>query len=146
MEHAEADRTRLLDAAAEVLLAAVASDRTGPLAYFREILAAGRYLYDAQRRYADNRLVQELFAREESREVGAEGAGELTRERLMQRLAEVGELLGDDDEAEGFKRFLFALAEHVTKASGGLFAPRVNEDEQAFLAELRGLLRMREAA
>ena len=52
MEHAEADRTRLLDAAAEVLLAAVASDRTGPLAYFREILAAGRYLYDAQRRYA----------------------------------------------------------------------------------------------
>jgi len=146
MEHAEADRTRLLDAAAEVLLAAVASDRTGPLAYFREILAAGRYLYDAQRRYADNRLVQELFAREESREVSAEGAGELTRERLMQRLAEVGELLGDDDEAEGFKRFLFELAEHVTKASGGLFAPRVNEDERAFLAELRGLLRMREAA
>ncbi len=144
MDYPEPDRTRLLDAAAEVLLATVAADRTGLVGYFREIMAAGRYLYDAQRRFEHNRLVQELFAHQETRELPAEEArGTLTRERLLERLDEIGQILGDDDEAEEFKTFLFELAEHVARASGGLFQPRVSEDEKAFLAELRRLLRMR---
>lgn len=146
MNYPEPDRTRLLDAAAEVLLATVASDRTGVIGYFREIMAAGRYLYDAQRRYAHNELVQELFSRTDERTLPNENAdATLTRERLLDRLEEIGRILSDDDEAEEFKRFLYELAEQVARASGGLFAPRVSEDEAAFLAELKRLLRMRGA-
>src|SRR5690606_33938768 len=65
-DYPEATRDSLLDAAAEVLLATVASDRTGVVAYYREILAAGRYLYDAQRKYAHNGLVSAVFQRTEA--------------------------------------------------------------------------------
>lgn len=148
----EPDRTHLLDAAAEVLLATVAADRTGVIGYFREIMAAGRYLYDAQRRYADNALVQELFNYTESGD-GAADTGvaavkassdeqPLTRERLLANLAEVGDLLRDDAEGDQFRLFLFELAQRVARASGRPFGPRVTEDEAAFLAELKRLLKM----
>lgn len=149
--YSQSDRDRLLSAAAEVLLATVAADRTGVIGYFREIMAAGRYLYDAQRRYADNALVQELFSYTESGNHAAEtkaGNDEvpLTRERLLANLAEVGDLLHDDVEADQFKLFLFELAQRVARASGRPFGPRVTEDEAAFLAELRRLLKMPSAA
>jgi len=139
----EPDRTRLMDAAAEVLLAAVAADRTGPIAYFREIMAAGRYLYDARRTYRDNALIQELFAHTESREVEE---GEVTQEKLLARIDEVGRILRDDDEGREFKRFLVELAERVVRASGqGLFGRRLSEQETQFLDELRHRLRYVEA-
>lgn len=139
----EPDRTRLMDAAAEVLLAAVAADRTGPIAYFREIMAAGRYLYDARRRYRDNALIQELFAHTEEREVDL---GEVTQEKLLARIDEVGRILTNDDEAREFKRFLVELAERVVGASRqGLFGHKVTENERAFLEELRRRLRFEEA-
>lgn len=147
----EPDRTRLLDAAAEVLLATVAADRTGVIGYFREIMAAGRYLYDAQRRYADNALVQELFNYTEggngapSSEPDATADNDtqaLTRERLLANLAEVGNLLHDDAEGDEFKLFLYELAQRVARASGRPFGPRVTEDEAEFLAELKRLLKM----
>ncbi len=140
-DYPEATRELLLDAAAEVLLAAVAADRTGLVAYFREIMAAGRYLYDARNKYAHNALVSALFQRTESGEANS-GDEPLTRERLLQRLGDVGDLVKDDDEGNEFKHFLFDLAEHVSKAAGGLFRPRVSDDEAAFLAELRVLLKM----
>lgn len=139
----EPDRTRLMDAAAEVLLAAVAADRTGPIAYFREIMAAGRYLYDARRRYRDNALIQELFAHTEEREVDL---GEVTQEKLLARIDEVGRILTNDEEAREFKRFLVELAERVVGASRqGLFGHKVTENERAFLEELRRRLRFEEA-
>ncbi len=146
----EPDRTRLLDAATEVLLATVAADRTGVIGYFREIMAAGRYLYDAQRRYADNALVQELFNYTEADDDAAAAASEqaddddkpLTRERLLANLAEVGNLLRDDAEGDQFRLFLFELAQRVARASGRPFGPRVTEDEAAFLEELKRLLKM----
>lgn len=139
----EPDRTRLMDAAAEVLLAAVAADRTGPIAYFREIMAAGRYLYNARRRYRDNALIQELFAHTEEREVDL---GEVTQEKLLARIDEVGRILTNDDEAREFKRFLVELAERVVGASRqGLFGHKVTENERAFLEELRRRLRFEEA-
>ncbi|MFO7545842.1 MAG: hypothetical protein R6W77_10135 [Trueperaceae bacterium] len=139
----EPDRTRLMDAAAEVLLAAVAADRTGPIAYFREIMAAGRYLYDARRRYHDNALVQDLFAHTEAREVDLD---EVTQDKLLARIDEVGRILADDDEAMEFKRFLVELAERVVGASRqGLFGHKITENERAFLEELRRRLRFEEA-
>jgi len=139
----EPDRTRLMDAAAEVLLAAVAADRTGPIAYFREIMAAGRYLYDARRRYRDNALIQELFAHTEEREVDL---GEVTQDKLLARIDEVGRILTNDEEAREFKRFLVELAERVVGASRqGLFGHKVTENERAFLEELRRRLRFEEA-
>jgi len=140
-DYPEATRERLLDAAAEVLLATVAADRTGLVGYFREIMAAGRYLYDARQKYSDNALVTALFQRTEAGEANASDEP-LTRERLLERLGEVGELVRDDEEGAEFKRFLFELAEHVSKAAGGFFRPRVSEDEAAFLAQLRVLLKM----
>lgn len=138
----EPDRTRLMDAAAEVLLAAVAADRTGPIAYFREIMAAGRYLYDARRSYRDNALVQELFAHTEEREVDLD---EVTQDRLLARIDEVGRILADDDEAHEFKKFLVELAERVVSASRqGLFGRKITENELAFLEELRRRLRFEE--
>ena len=139
----EPDRTRLMDAAAEVLLAAVAADRTGPIAYFREIMAAGRYLYDARRRYHDNALIQELFAHTEEREVELD---EVTQDKLLARIDEVGRILSDDDEAQEFRRFLVELAERVVSASRqGLFGHKITENERAFLEELRRRLRFEEA-
>lgn len=140
-DYPEATRERLLDAAAEVLLATVAADRTGILAYYREMLAAGRYLYDAQRKYASNALVAAVFQRTEEGDL-PNGEEPLTRERLLARLAEVGELVKDDAEGREFKQFLFELAQRVSRASGGLFRPRVSNDEAAFLRELQQLLRL----
>lgn len=142
-DYPEATRDSLLDAAAEVLLATVASDRTGIVAYYREILAAGRYLYNAQRKYAHNGLVSALFQRTEAPDHTA-SEEPLTRERLLMRLAEVGELVKDDAEGNEFKVFLYDLARHVSRASGGLFRPRVSAGEAEFLAELRRLLKMPE--
>jgi len=140
-DYPEATLNRLLDAAAEVLLATVAADRTGIVGYFREVLAAGRYLYDAERKYAHNALVSALFTRTQAGE-GPTDDAPLTRERLLARLGEVGELVRDDDEGREFKRFLFDLAVHVSRASGAPFRPRVSTDEAGFLAQLRALLRM----
>lgn len=140
-DYPPAIRARLLDAAAEVLLATVTADRTGVIAYYREVMAAGRYLYDAQRRYAHNALISDLFDHTSS-EGEREGDDEpLTKERLLARLAEVGEALHDDDEAAEFKTFLFELAERVAKASGGFWGS-ISDDEAAFLAELKRLLKM----
>ncbi len=140
-DYPPATRARLLDAAAEVLLATVAADRTGVIAYYREVLAAGRYLYDAQRKYANNALIAALFEHTWSDEERAGDDEPLTRERLLERLAEVGEALNDDEEAVEFKTFLFELAERVAKASGGFWGG-ISADEAAFLNELKRLLKM----
>ncbi len=133
-------RALLLDAAAEVLIAAVAAERTGPIAYFREIMAAGRYLYDARRRYRDNALVQDLFTHSEEREVDLD---EVTREKLLDRIAEVGAIVHDDAEGIEFKHFLVELGERVAEASRvGLFGRRVSVHEATFLDELRQRLRL----
>jgi hypothetical protein len=143
MSYPEPERTRLLDAAAEVLLATVASDRTGVIAYYREIMAAGRFLYDAQRKYADNQLLQALFARQERLpEDDSDQHEELTRERLMDRLDQIGQIVHDDEEGRQFKQFLYDLAVHVAHAHGGIFAPRVSEGEAAFLSDLQQRLRL----
>lgn len=136
----EAQRQRLIDAASEVLVAAVAAEPSGPIAYFREVLAAGRYLYDARRQYADNALVQQLFAHTEERPVELET---VTRQSLLASITEVGAIVHDDDEGREFKDFLVALAERIARASrGGLFGRRITDDEAAFLADLRAALEM----
>jgi len=138
--YSEEQRALLLDAAAEVLVAAVAAERTGPINYFREILAAGRYLYDARRRYRDNALVQDLFNHAEDLGVDLD---EVTREKLLARIEQVGSIVHDDEEGMEFKRFLWELAERVAEASrNGLLGRRLSQNEAAFLEELRGRLRL----
>jgi len=140
--YSEEQRALLLDAAAEVLVAAVAAERTGPINYFREILAAGRYLYDARRRYRDNALVQDLFNHAEDLGVDLD---EVTREKLLARIEQVGSIVHDDEEGMEFKRFLWELAERVAEASrNGLLGRRLSQNEAAFLEELRGRLRLPE--
>jgi hypothetical protein len=151
MNYSESDRQRLLDAAAKVVLATVTADRTGVVAYFREMMAAGRYLYDAERRYAHNQLVQQLLAgthqgEQTEQEQGANENGSLPREQLLALISEVGAVLHDDDEGREFKEFLYGLAEHIAKASGPLFSSRISMDEASFLSELRTRLRMPESA
>lgn len=146
MNYSESDRQRLLHAAAEVVLATVTADRTGVVAYFREMMAAGRYLYDAGQRYADNELVQELIAGTEQPDTPENEKKTLPRERLLERISEIGDIVHDDDEGRGFKEFLYGLAEHIARASGNLFTSRISMDEQEFLSELRTRLRMPESA
>jgi hypothetical protein len=127
----------LMDAAATVLLATVAADRSGPVAYFSEMTAAGTFLYDAQRRYRQNRLVQELYARQQEREIPAE-QGQVTRESLLRDIDRVAAVLRRDTEGMEFRRFLIELAERTAKASRNWwFGPRVSAEEAAFLADLR---------
>jgi hypothetical protein len=136
-------RALLLDAAAEVLVAAVAAERTGPIQYFREIMAAGRYLYDARRRYRDNALVQDLFSHAEERNVDLD---EVTREKLLKRIEEVGSIVHDDAEGTEFKRFLLELAERVAEASrSGLFGRRLSPNETVFLDQLKERLGLPDA-
>ncbi|MEJ2666351.1 MAG: hypothetical protein P8Z81_04500 [Deinococcales bacterium] len=138
--YSDEQRALLLDAAAEVLVAAVAAERTGPIAYFREIMAAGRYLYDARRRYSDNALVQDLFTHAEERSVELD---EVTRDKLLARIEQVGAIVHDDAEGVEFKRFLLELAERVAEASrSGLFGRRLSPNEAAFLHELETRLRL----
>lgn len=135
-----------MSAASEVLLATVVSDRTGVIAYFREMLAAGRYLYDAQHRYAHNTLVSQLFARQDEtttvEDADAELEEPLTLDRLLARVSEIGEILKDDEEGREFKEFLVELAARIARASGPLFGPRVTEDEVQFLADLKARLKV----
>lgn len=141
--YSDSEHALLMDAAAEVLVAAVAAERTGPIAYFREIMAAGRYLFDARRRYRDNALVQDLFRHTESREVDLE---DVTQARLLEHIESVAAVVHDDDEGRAFKRFLLELAQRVAEASrSGLFGRRISDDESAFLRDLTRRLGLPEA-
>lgn len=136
-DYAQDDHDLLMDAAATVLLATVAAERSGPVAYFSEMTAAGTFLYEARERYADNRLVQELFRRQEDREV-AEEQGRVTQETLLRDIDRIDSVLRRDREGLEFRRFLLELAEKVAKASrSGWFGPRISASEEAFLGELR---------
>lgn len=146
MNYSDTDRHRLLNAAAEVVLATVTADRTGVVAYFREMMAAGRFLYDAERQYAHNELVQQLLAGTEQPDTPANEKKTLPRERLLERISEIGDIVHDDEEGREFKQFLYGLAEHIARASGSLFTSRISMDEQEFLSELRTRLRMPESA
>ncbi len=149
MNYTESERKRLLNAAAEVVLATVTADRTGVVAYFREMTAAGRYLYDAGQRYAQNQLVQELMAGTAQPEATDTAPGDrqpLPRQQLLERISEVGEIVRDDEEGREFKEFLYGLAENIARASGSLFTSRISMDEREFLEELRTRLRLPEGA
>lgn len=142
LEHQYNDEERelLMDAAATVLLATVAADRSGPVAYFAEMTAAGTFLYEARDRYRHNALVQELYARHEERTVAVESES-VTQETLLHDIDRIATLLRRDEEGMGFRRFLLDLAERVAKASrSGWFGPRVSEEEARFLAALRDRL------
>lgn len=145
MSYDATERERLMNAAAEVLLATVAADRTGVLDYYREIMAAGRYLYDAQRRYSHNQLVQKLFEHQEEAATRSDDEP-LTRERLLGRFTEIGNIVRNDDEGREFKQFLYDLARQVARASGNIFTGRVSADEAVFLADLRERLRIPESS
>lgn len=131
----------LMEAAATVLLATVAADRSGPVAYFSEMTAAGTFLYEARERYPNNPLVQELYRRHEESEVRVEGdepAGDITKETLRRDIERIDGVLRRDEVGMEFRSFLFELAERVARASRtGWFGPRLSEGEQAFLSELR---------
>ena len=146
MNYSESDRQRLLSAAAEVVLATMAADRTGPVAYFREMMAAGRYLYDAERQYAHNPLVQALLSGAHDPAPTEGEKKSLPREQLLQRISEVGNIVQNDEEGVEFKRFLYGLAEHIAKASGPAFRSNISLDEQEFLTELRTRLNFPESA
>lgn len=146
MSYDAAEQQRLIDAAAEVLLATVAADRTGVIDYYREIMAAGRYLYDAQRQYAHNQLVQQVLEHQNGPTALQANNQPLTRERLLERLTEIGNIVNDDAEGLEFKQFLYDLARYVARASGNIFTGRVSADEAVFLADLRERLRLPEGA
>lgn len=138
----------LMEAAATVLLATVAADRSGPVAYFSEMTAAGTFLYEARERYPDNPLVQDLYRRHEETEVTVDGegrAGEVTKETLERDIERIDSVLRRDEVGMEFRRFLFELAERVAKASRtGWFGPRISQDEAEFLSELRQKLGLAE--
>ncbi|MEX2541483.1 MAG: hypothetical protein WD314_06725 [Trueperaceae bacterium] len=131
------ERDLLMDAAATVLLATVAADRSGPVEYFAEMTAAGTFLYEARGRYRDNALVQELYGRQEENGTAPEPES-VTQETLLSNIDRVSGLLRRDREGIEFRRFLLELAERVAKASRtGWFGPRVSAEEEKFLADLR---------
>lgn len=139
-QYSDADRDLLLDAAATVLLATVAAERSGPVAYFAEMTAAGTFLYEARDRYRDNALVQELYARHSEKSVDL-SAESVTRESLMLDIDRIAKVLRRDAEGMEFRRFLLELAERVARASRtGWFGPRVSDAEARFLLELRDRL------
>jgi hypothetical protein len=133
----EDEHDLLMDAAAKVLLATVAADRSGPVAYFSEMTAAGTFLFEARKRYRDNALVNDLYRRQQERDT-AVTAEEVTRESLLRDIDRISALLRKDEEGMEFRRFLYDLAVRVAKASRtGWFGPRVSSEEAAFLADLR---------
>jgi hypothetical protein len=133
----EDEHELLMDAAAKVLLATVAADRSGPVAYFSEMTAAGTFLFEAHKRYRDNALVKELYERHQVPD-SAVTTEEVTRESLLRDIDRISALLRRDEEGMEFRRFLHELAERVAKASRtGWFGPRVSSEEAAFLADLR---------
>lgn len=143
--YGDEERDILLNAAATVLLATVAADRSGPVAYFAEMTAAGTFLYDARERYRDNALVQELYARHEEEPL-PEDPEPVTRETLQQDIDRIASILRRDQEGMGFRQFLLELAERVARASRtGWFGPRVSKEEADFLADLRLRLGLPEA-
>jgi hypothetical protein len=136
-EYAKDEHELLMDAAATVLLATVAADRSGPVAYFSEMTAAGTFLFEARKRYRDNALVNDLYQRHQERDT-AVTTEEVTRETLLRDIDRISALLRRDEEGMEFRRFLYDLAVRVAKASRtGWFGPRVSSQEARFLADLR---------
>lgn len=138
--YSEEELDLLMEAAAAVLMAAVTADRTGPIAYFREMMAGGNYLFEARRRYADNALVQALFENKMDDEVHTvEGS----HQALLDDISLANSVLRHDSEGREFRIFLYGLAERVVEASRSRwFGPKVTDAEEAFLAELRRRLEL----
>jgi hypothetical protein len=137
--YSEENLELLMESAATVLMAAVTADRTGPVGYLREMMAAGNYLYEARNRYPNNALVQALFERKMDDEVHTVEEG--GHEALLDGIALVNGQLEHDEEGEEFRAFLLGLAERVVASSRTRwFGPRVSGSEEAFLAELRSRL------
>lgn len=135
--YSDEEHELLMEAAATVLLATVAADRSGPVAYFNEMTAAGTFLYDARERYRDNSLVQELYARHEESEIDEEPSP-VTSESLLADIDRIDAILRRDREGTEFRRFLVELAERVAKAGRvRWFGPRLSEREADFLIDLR---------
>lgn len=130
----------LMESAAAVLMAAVTADRTGPIAYYREMMAGGNYLYEARRRYGDNALVQALYERKMDDEVHTV---EVDHQSLLDDISLANSVLAHDHEGNEFRVFLYGLAERVVESSRNRwFGPRVSDAEEEFLADLRRRLEL----
>lgn len=130
----------LMEAAAAVLMAAVTADRTGPIAYLREMMAGGSYIYEARRRYADNALVQALFEGKMNEEVHTVDG---SHQALLDDISLANSILEHDDEGREFRTFLYGLAERVVESARiRWFGPKVTDAEEEFLAELRKRLEL----
>lgn len=121
----------------------------GSVQIFREFLAVGNYVAEAEEKYQNNLLVQQAlhyFIDEQGNiKSGMEGEAvmDISANDVLSSVDYVMNLLPETPEKAQFKVFIYELAQRVADAAGqGLLGSgaRVTEEEAQFLAVLRAHL------
>lgn len=154
IELTDAERSTLLGGPVSAAMAVMSVD-LGIISCAKEVLAMGREMAEASRRYADNPLIVTLFDPEEIRkgirpdklEVTPEDVREgKVLEKAMVEVDQAMELARaktGDAGATQFANLILASCEAVAQAAGkGLFGSgeKVSEGERAALAKIRSHL------
>lgn len=141
-DYTEEELSRIAAATEAVLVGAVLSDISGPIATVKEFMAGGSVIGEARKRYPDNKLIQRVP--DQIADVNIDQGNE---EQLQQFRAEIAwtidnglAVLLDDEEGRQYAAFLVAIAEGVINAAGqGLLGGgvKVSPGEAQFLRALK---------
>lgn len=146
-EYTEEQLDKLADVTEAVLVGAVLSDISGPIATVREFMAGTTVISEARQRYPHNRLIQHVPEQIADINIDQGNQEELTqfRTQIAQTIDEGLALVWDDEEGREYAAFLVAVAEGVIESAGlGLFGggEKVSPGEAQFLQALKERLGM----
>ena len=114
----------------------------------RESLSMGRAYTEARKRHDGSELVDEIVSAQPQLDPQRFSSADQVRSEGLQRIREATELVeskATNEEADGYKRFILALADtvaHAKKEGGvlGICGKQVSEQERAALEEIASTL------
>lgn len=134
-------------------LAITAASPSGPFGVMKEVFAVGLAMSDAVKQHNPNPLVQAIVQDIQARATKPERPANLTtpeeaKQFALDRLRQAGELIGrkaPPDVADGFKKWLLALAQRVAEASSeggflGFGGEKVSDAERTTLRDIAAAL------
>jgi hypothetical protein len=150
MELSQATMNQLMDIVKMVMVGMMDADgSSGPVNMMRELKAATDYMLKARRNFEGNPIVEQIvdtmtadrnLLYDEGQQVNL---GVVGYEQIFNAVSSIDGLLGVNQDAYGFKVFLYELAEVIAQAAGGgIFGTgdKVTESEGNFLFILQARL------
>ncbi|MBZ0294451.1 MAG: hypothetical protein K8L99_17945 [Anaerolineae bacterium] len=146
-EYTEEQLDKLADVTEAVLVGAVLSDISGPIATVKEFMAGSNVISEARQHYPNNKLIQRVPEQIAEINIDQGNEEELAqfRSQIARTIDEGLALIWDDAEGREYAAFLVAVAEGVIESAGlGLFGggEKVSRGEAQFLQVLKERLGM----